>query len=718
MVFDGDAVSSPPAPAQALTEALACGDAAAVRAALAGASETRALAERVEGICQTLRALGLEQGLDEAVTLYVCMDAGLCQADRLRGRADPTALQLAEDLTRLGDLGFREDWSSEDGLLPQQAEALRRMLLALVADVRLVLVKLADQLWRLYAAREESPALQRRLGAETREIFAPLANRLGVWQLKWQLEDMAFRFLEPERYRDIATRLQERRADRERYIDEFCTALDRALQEAGIDGEVSGRPKHIFSIWKKMQRKRLRFEELFDIRAVRVLVDSVGACYGALGTVHSLWTPIPGEFDDYIASPKDNGYRSLHTAVIGPGRRAIEVQIRTREMHARAELGIAAHWRYKEGVAHNVAFDEKIARLRRLLEPDASDEHGSDFIDRFKSELFDDRIFVFSPKGDVIELPAGATPLDFAYAVHTDVGHRCRGAKVQGRMVPLTHALASGDRVEIITAKNGQPSRDWLIPQLGYLASPRSRAKVRAWFRLQDKVLNRREGRAAIDRELSRLDLRDFPVQKLADVMGFTDIDALSLALGAGDVTQAAVAGALQRESGKLRSPGTSPRRRPRPQRSGGGVVLRGVGDLMSHLAQCCRPVPPEPVRGYITVGRGLSVHRADCRNLESLAAQHPERVVEVSWDVDANDGGSYTVEIEVLAEDRQGLLRDITSMMADEKVSILGARTRSDTRHQRATLRLEVTVDSVAQTERLLRRLEQIPSVISARRD
>lgn len=717
MVADGDVASAAPLSSPRLVEALECRDVAALRGVLAGEVGTQPLAERIEGICETLRELGLEQGLDEAVALYVCMDAGLCQADRLRGRAERTALQLAEDLVRLGDLGFREDWSVEDGLLPQQAEALRRMLLALVADVRLVLVKLADQLWQLYAAREASAEVQRRLGAETREIYAPLANRLGVWQLKWQLEDMAFRFLEPVRYREIAERLQERRVDRERYIDEFCEVLAGALREAGIQGEVTGRPKHIFSIWKKMQRKRLRFEELFDIRAVRVLVDTVGECYAALGTVHSLWTPIPGEFDDYIASPKDNGYRSLHTAVVGPARRAIEVQIRTRDMHDRAELGVAAHWRYKEGAAQNLAFDEKIARLRQLLEPDMADGQGADFIDRFKSELFDDRIFVFSPKGDVIELPAGATPLDFAYAVHTDVGHRCRGAKVQGRMVPLTHTLASGDRVEIITAKNGQPSRDWLIPQLGYLASPRSRAKVRAWFRQQDKDLNRREGRAAIDRELSRLDLRDFPVQKLADAMGFPDIDALSLALGAGDVTQASVAGALQRESGRLRAPGTSPRRRPRPQRDGGGIMLRGVGDLMSHLAQCCRPVPPEPVKGYITVGRGLSVHRADCRNLQSLVSQHPERVVEVSWDLEAGDA-SYTVELEVIAEDRQGLLRDITAMMADEKVSILGARTRSDARSQRATLRLEVTVDGVAQTERLLRRLEQVPSVISARRD
>ncbi|MCC5867641.1 MAG: bifunctional (p)ppGpp synthetase/guanosine-3',5'-bis(diphosphate) 3'-pyrophosphohydrolase [Gammaproteobacteria bacterium] len=701
-----------------LAAALATGDAAQLLHALEAHDDTRWLADRACRIGETLASLGLADALRPALVLYVCLDARLCQPAQLRGRFDDTDLRLAEELTRLGDFGFGEEWSVDDGLSAGQAEALRRMLLALVADVRLVLVKLADQLWRLHAARHADVDTRRRLGAETREIYAPLANRLGVWQLKWQLEDMAFRFLDPINYREIAGKLHARRSERESYISNFIATLSAALAEAGITADITGRPKHIYSIWKKMQRKRLRFEELFDIRALRILVDTLGECYAALGVVHSICTPIPGEFDDYIATPKDNGYRSLHTAVIGPERLAVEVQIRTHEMHTGAELGVAAHWRYKEGAGQNIAFDQKIARLRRLLEPEQPDEDSADFIDRFKSEIFEDRIFVFSPRGDVIELPAGATPLDFAYAVHTDVGHRCRGAKVSGRMVPLTHRLESGDRVEILTARNGRPSRDWLIPKLGYLASGRSRAKVRAWFKLQDKDQNQRDGRATVERELARIDMREFPVQRLAEAMGFEDIESLSQAVGAGDVTHGAVAAAVARESGKDRPITPSARRKPRPAATApGGVMLRGVGDLMSHLAQCCRPVPPEPVRGYITVGRGLSVHRSDCTNLEALSRSHPERVVDVSWDLAAPQGQDYVVQVDVIAEDRQGLLRDISSLLADEKVSIQGTRSRSDSASARASIRLEIAVAGIEQLDRLLRRLEQVPSVISARR-
>ena len=718
MVVASDSNNVIATPHASFAAALASGDTTQLVDALEAHDDTRWLADRICRIGETLASLGLGDSLRSTLVLYVCLDARLCQPAQLRGRFDDTAVRLAEELSRLGDFGFGEEWSVDHGLSAGQAEALRRMLLALVADARLVLVKLADQLWRLHAARHADVDTRRRLGAETREIYAPLANRLGVWQLKWQLEDMAFRFLDPINYREIAGKLRARRSERESYITDFIALLSAALSEAGITTDITGRPKHIFSIWKKMQRKRLRFEELFDIRALRILVDTLGECYAALGIVHSVCTPIPGEFDDYIATPKENGYRSLHTAVLGPERLAVEVQIRTHEMHAGAELGVAAHWRYKEGAGQNLAFDQKIARLRRLLEPEQPDENSADFIDRFKAEIFEDRIFVFSPRGDVIELPAGATPLDFAYAVHTDVGHRCRGAKVSGRMVPLSHQLDSGDRVEILTARNGKPSRDWLSPKLGYLASGRSRAKVRAWFRLQDKDQNQRDGRATVERELARLDLREFPVQRLAEAMGFENIEALSQAVGAGDVTHGAVATALARESGKDRPVTPSARRKPRTAAAApGGVTLRGVGDLMSHLAHCCRPVPPEDVRGYITVGRGLSVHRSDCSNLQALAARSPERVVEVGWDLDAPERQDYVVQVAVVAEDRQGLLRDISSLLADEKVSIQGTRSRSDSSRERANIRLEIAVGGMEQLDRLLRRLEQVPSVISARR-
>ncbi len=694
--------------------ALRAGDVAAAEASLDADTTLAPLASRVRATAAILDDLGLGAELRVPALLYACLDAGLIDEQGLRDGCDADTVALAIELTRLGDFSFPAGWDPEEGLLPRQAEALRRMLLAVVADVRLVLVRMADQLVRLRQARDADDRHRQRLALETREIYAPLANRMGIWQLKWQLEDWAFRYLEPETYRSIASRLRERREDRETYIAELIGELRAALADAGIHAEISGRPKHIFSIWRKMQRKRLAFEELFDLLAVRVLVDDVAQCYAALGIVHSRWTPVPGEFDDYIARPKENAYQSLHTAVLGPGRRPVEVQIRTHDMHRQAELGVAAHWRYKEGGPANQAFDTKIARLRALLEPEDGDEGHADLIDRFRGELFDDRIFVFSPRGDVVELPAGATPLDFAYTVHTEIGHHCRGARVNEKMVPLTHVLASGDRVEIITSRSARPSRDWLSPREGYLVSGRNRARVRAWFRRQDQSLNRRDGRAAIDRELSRLDLRDFPVQRLADALGYDDIDALALAVGAGDITLAAVTGALLRETGRDR-PAKKPRTRtPRKPRRD-GVRVEGMGDLMVQYARCCRPVPPEPIAGYITVGRGVSIHRDDCASFHRLVERHPERMVAAHWG-DAAEG-DYTARVRVDAEDRQGLLRDISGALADERVSILSTRSRSDESAGLARVELAVQVAGLEQLDRLMRRLERIPSVIAARR-
>ena len=432
-----------------------------------------------QAVDRILEQLKCDKQLRTGSLLFFLVQAGLLEKEALREGFDAETVNLVAGVEKLSDFGLPDEWQPDKQLPPRQAEALRQMLVAIASDIRLVLVRLADQLVHLQALRKSPSEDPRKAALETREIFAPLANRLGVWQIKWQLEDLAFRFLQPEVYQRLVKALQQSRAERIEYLDKFQNTLREALAEEGVTGEVAGRAKHLYSIWRKMQKKHLEFDELFDVRAVRILVDNVADCYAALGAVHSRWQYIRGEFDDYIATPKENGYRSLHTAVIGPGGHVVEVQIRTHDMHNRAELGVAAHWRYKEGRGHDAAFDQKIQWLRQILEPEDKDETASDLIDRVKSEISEDRVYVISPKGEIVDLPAGATPLDFAYHVHSEVGHHCRGAKINGRMVSLTYKLVTGEQVEIVTAKNSSPSRDWLVPQFGYIASPRTRAKVR-----------------------------------------------------------------------------------------------------------------------------------------------------------------------------------------------------------------------------------------------
>ncbi|MCW8845575.1 MAG: HD domain-containing protein, partial [Gammaproteobacteria bacterium] len=458
-----------------------------------------------EAVDRILVDLNCDDRLRSGALLYCLIDAGLLPRDRLQSEFEPELRALVTGVETLSGFGLPEEWRPEMQLPPRQAESLRQMLVAIASDVRLVLVRLADQLVRLQELQNTEPEKARKTALETREIFAPLANRLGVWQIKWQLEDLAFRYLDPDAYRRLAKVLQQSRSERIAYLENFQSTLREALEEEGVSAEVAGRAKHLYSIWRKMQKKHVEVDELFDLRAVRVLVDTVAECYAALGVVHSRWQYIPGEFDDYIATPKENGYRSLHTAVIGPGGHPVEVQIRTRDMHNRAELGVAAHWRYKEGRSQDAAFDQKIQWLRQILEPEDKDETANDLIDRVKSEISEDRVYVISPRGEIVDLPAGSTPLDFAYHVHSEIGHHCRGAKVNGRMVTLTYKLRTGEQVEIVTAKNSSPSRDWLVPQFGYIASPRTRAKVRNWFRRQDQDQNRRQGKAMLEKELGRL---------------------------------------------------------------------------------------------------------------------------------------------------------------------------------------------------------------------
>lgn len=648
---------------------------------------------------------------------FPLLEAQLIDDERAISLFGAAAHQVALELIRLGSLGLAGSARPGTGLSAQQAEALRKMLLAIVTDPRLVLIKLAAQLHLLRESREAPPLERERIATETREIYAPLANRLGVWQLKWELEDWSFRYLDPENYKRIAGLLASRRTDREKYIEDTILAIRNALSAVEITCEVAGRPKHIFSIWRKMQRKGLSFDQLYDIRAVRVLVDSIADCYAALGIVHSLWPYIPGEFDDYIATPKDNLYRSLHTAVIGPGKLPVEIQIRTREMHEHAELGVAAHWRYKEGGKSNPAYEQKIIWLRQILEPADRDgtETGDDFLERVRSEVFEDRVYALSPRGEVIELPRGATPLDFAYHVHTELGHRCRGAKVNGKMVPLNQALNNSDQVEIITGKHASPSRDWLVPSLGYLVSQRNRSKVRAWYRKQDEEQNRQQGRQALERELQRLAIHNIPLAELVAELKFSTSEQLYQAIGEGEITIAQITGAIQRRTQPQDLPSIVPRRAAPTARQPSGITVDGVDDLLSHMARCCAPVPPEAIAGFITLGRGVSIHRDDCANLKRLGVDHPERLIRVDWGT--GEDRSFPVEVNVRAFDRRGLVRDISGVLADSKINIHGMNTVTDSADGVADMNLKVTVHDLQELSRVLMRIQGLPNVLSARR-
>ena len=601
----------------------------------------------------------------------------------------------------------------------RNSEGLRRLLLAIIQDLRVVPLLLARQLARMRAADKLDDEEQRRALAQlTRDIHAPLANRLGIWQLKWELEDLAFRHLEPDTYRRIAREVDETRVARERYVENVKKLLSRDLAANGINAEVSGRPKHIYSIWRKMQKKRLSFDQLYDIRAVRVMVDDVGACYAALGVVHALWAPVPSEFDDYIARPKANDYRSLHTAVVGPEGRTIEVQIRTHEMHAQAELGVAAHWKYKEGgKGGEKAFDRKITWMRQLLEQ-AQEASASGLAGALDAELTEDRVYALSPKGEVMDLPQGATPLDFAYHVHTMVGHRCRGAKINGRIVPLTYRLRSGDRVEILTAKEADPRRDWLLPANGYLASNRSREKVRNWFHKLDRARNVQAGRELLDRELKRLGLAQADLSTVLKKFHADSADDLYIQVALGDTGPNQVSRALL-EAERAASQPPAPPALPRPtaRREGLGrskFTVQGVGNLLVQLARCCQPVSGEPIVGYLTRTRGVTVHRADCPSLARLSAASPQRILPVEW---GQAGSGYEVDVVIDAVDRRWLLKDITNLIAQEEAYVLDIHSDNVRNSGQAHLRLRLKVSDFDQLSALLGKMDALPGVSQVRR-
>jgi GTP pyrophosphokinase len=677
------------------------------------------LLQHALGAAGILAGMRMDHETVAAAILHAVPDYLKDWRETLEARFGASVAGLVEGISRMEQI---REFSETEGLPgkekrkgddAQQIEGLRKMLLAMVQDIRVVLIKLAERTQTMRGLAGANAEQQRRIARETRGIFAPLANRLGVWQVKWELEDLSLRYLEPELYKRVAKLLDERRADREQYIAGVVAQLKRELDAAGIKGEVTGRPKHIHSIINKMKRKRLDFNELYDVRAVRILVDDVKDCYAALGLVHNLWQPIPGEFDDYIAHPKSNDYRSLHTAVTGPRSLALEVQIRTHEMHHHSELGVAAHWRYKEGGKSDAKFDEKIAWLRQILEWKEEVAGSGELLEQFRNELFHDQVYVLTPQGKVIDLPKGATPVDFAYTLHTDLGHRTRGAKVDGSIVPLNYKLRNGQRVEILAAKQGAPSRDWLNPNLGYLESSRARAKVRHWFRMQSFDENVAQGRTQLDRELHRLGVVSVNQEKLAQKLRFHRLDELLAAMGRGDVTPHQIVAAIQEE--------LPPKEEVRPvavkpaaeRAAPSGILVGGVGNLLTRMAKCCKPAPPDAIVAYVTRDRGVTIHRRDCAAMMRLPEARRGRVLDAQWG--GGKGAVYAAEIEVEAYDRQGLLRDLGDLFVREKVNV--TRVDSQSRDNMARMRFAVEIADLGQLSRLLALVHQVPNVVAARR-
>jgi GTP pyrophosphokinase len=667
---------------------------------------------------------GFDDGGVLALTLEI-LDELAVDADTLAA-AVAGAVELPPAALRGGRLGVLVDgqrgaekvWALH-AARQGGAEGLRRLLLAIVRDLRVVFILLARHLARMRLAGRANEASRRGLAELAADIHAPLANRLGIWQLKWELEDLAFRYLQPDTYRRIARLLDERRGDRERYIARCRRQLADALARAGVEAELAGRPKHIFSIWKKMQRKHDDIGNLYDIRALRVLVADVPTCYAALGVVHGLWPHIAGEFDDYIARPKGNDYRSLHTAVVGPDGKTLEVQIRTHEMHAHAELGVAAHWRYKEGGGADAAFERKIAAMRVLLETRIEGDDAASLLGGAATAIVDDRVYVLTPQGKVIDLPRGGTVLDFAYHVHTEVGHRCRGAKANGRIVPLNHQPASGDTVEILTGKVSEPRRDWITTNSGFLNSPRAREKVRAWFRHADHERNVAAGREILERELKRVALAQTALDALPPRFELASVDELYVAIGIGEITPSQVSRVLHEMQQPEAPKPARPLQSAEPPKSrsggGGGVAIQGVGNLMYTLARCCQPLPGDAVLGFLTRGRGVSIHRRDCRSLSALSARAPERLVQVEWG--RRDSSGYEVNIRVRAWDRKGLLKDVSAAITHADISVLAASTRTDPATGEADLSFAIRVDDFGQLSALLHRIQSLPNVIEVKR-
>lgn len=666
---------------------------------------------------EILADLRMDKDALTAALLFPLVEAQLLECEALDTHFDPPVITM---LTAVKQMEAIRTIPVGPNQTPnaQQADNLRKMLLTMVEDVRAVVIKLAAQICYLRDVKNADEETRVLAAKQTNAIFAPLANRLGIGQLKWELEDLAFRYLHPQIYKKIASQLEEKRLDREQYMRDFVQAVRDQMVVEKLDCEVYGRPKHIFSIWKKMQKKHLAFDQLYDIRAVRIVTDRVQDCYAALGVVHTSWQHLPKEFDDYIATPKQNGYQSIHTVVLGPQGRPIEIQIRTQQMHDDAELGVAAHWRYKEGgpAGREGALDEKIGWLRKIL---AWQEEvvDSSLAEELRNQVSEDRVYVFTPKGDIVDLPVGSTPLDFAYYVHSNVGNRCIGAKISGRIVPFTYQLKTGDQVEILTGREPNPSRDWLNPNLGYLKSSRARSKVQYWFRLQDRDKNYAAGKELLDTELARLNVPlDQPV-KLLQRFNVNSMEELLVGIGGGEIKVTQVINYIQSLHNKHDVPEIDPRliSKPMQTQSKSHVVVQGVGNLLTHMAGCCQPLPGDAIIGYITQGRGIAVHRDDCDQFKNLQEQHPERVVEAAWGDQYASG--YEASIRIVAHDRNGLLRDITSILANEKANVLRMSSNSDVARQTATIYMTLELYNLDSLNKLLTKVSQIDDVIEAKR-
>ncbi len=668
-------------------------------------------------VAQILAEMKLDSEAIAAALLHDVVEDTSITEEEIEREFGKTVADIVRGVTKIAMMSIKEP-DKKGRNADRELEYIRKMTMAMGDDIRVMLVKLADRLHNMRTLGFMKPEKQAKIAQETLDIFAPLANRLGMWQFKWELEDLSFRYLQPEAYKKIAESIDERRVDREKYMGDVSNQLRQELEKHGITQvKISGRPKHNYSIYKKMVRKGVPFEEVYDVRAVRVIVNTIPECYMALGYVHNLWHPIPGEFDDYIAAPKDNFYQSLHTAVIDDRGNTLEVQIRTLDMHEHAEYGVAAHWRYKEGGkgAPDQNFEDRIAYLRRLLEVTEDKEDAQSYVDSMRTDVFQNRVYAFTPKGDIIDLPAGATPVDFAYHIHTDIGHRCRGARVNGKLVGLEYVLRSGDRVEILTTNRGGPSLDWLNPNHGFVNTARARSKIQYYFRKQNREKHVSDGRDVLERELKRLGLVDtMAMESVATLFQHEKLEDFLAHVGEGEINGAQIGNKIleaerreqiERERDILKAHPSVP-----TQDISQGITVRGSSGLMVNVANCCNPVPGDPIVGYVTRGRGVTVHRNDCVNIRA----EPERLIEVSWG-NAMVEQRYSVPVEVIAYDREGLMRDISTIVSDEKVNMSDVRV--DVRQNIATLQLVIDLVDLNHLTRVLTRVGAIPSVVEARR-
>ncbi len=671
-----------------------------------------------------LSSLGANSKTLIAAILYPFVDTKLIGLQEIESQCDRVVSARVRGVRSMSAIRALQADFSHSNTAEQDAtqiDNLRKMLLTMVDDVRVVLIKLAERLYLLRKAVKAIDLERMEIAQEVSDVYAPLANRLGVGQLKWEMEDLAFRILHEDQYMKIAKSLDEKRGDREVYVKSVLSEIGSQLEPFGIKGDLQGRAKHIFSIWRKMQKKQVGFEEIYDVRAVRVLVPEVRDCYSVLGVVHGLWKHIPKEFDDYIATPKENGYRSLHTAVVGPEGKTIEIQIRTFEMHQESELGVAAHWKYKEGKgAPADGYEAKIAWLRQLLDWQDELSDSADIVGDFKNQVLEDRVYVFTPQGRLIDLPQGSTPVDFAYRVHTEVGHRCKGAKVNGKIVPLTQGLSTGQKVEILTDKNGEPSRDWLVEERGYIQSSRARAKILQWFKHQNKDKNASVGKTLLEKELVKNNLQGIDYLKIAQHFNFKTEVELFASIGSGDKGTHQVINHIRSTHEKAKNE-AQPKviKRKSAQKSSdasGDILVQGVGNLLTQMAGCCTPVPGDEIAGYITQGRGIMIHRADCRYLLASQKRSPQKVLAVDWNHEVAD--HYLIDLKVKAYDRKGLLGDITSLFSDEKINVTALNAQKLKKQLMVAVNIQIEVDSINIVSRILTKLEHLDSVVSAQRN